>query len=96
MFSNEAKSRLKFDAKPTLFNISNPPPIVGQKRRILKRESVPPTHGKYYAKQIFNSEKRIIANVHSSEESFVILGKRRKRERDKTSEGMQRNNKFVI
>ena len=38
MFSNNAKTRLKRDAKPTLFNIPNVPAKVGSKRRIINRE----------------------------------------------------------
>ena len=38
MFSNEAKTRLKRDAKPTLFNIPNAPAKVGLKRRRINRE----------------------------------------------------------
>ena len=35
---NEAKTWLKRDAKPTLFNIPNAPAKVGLKRRIINRE----------------------------------------------------------
>ena len=37
MFSNNLKNRLNHEAKPTLFNIPNPPAQVGQKRRLIKK-----------------------------------------------------------
>ena len=37
MFYNYLRNRLKSDAKPTLFDIPNPPPKVGFKRRPLQR-----------------------------------------------------------
>ena len=46
MFLNFQKNRLKPDAKPTLFDIPNPPAKVGSKRRKLHRTDAPPTrHG---------------------------------------------------
>lgn len=46
MFLNFQKNRLKPDAKPTLFDIPNPPAKVGSKRRKLQRTDTPPTrHG---------------------------------------------------
>ena len=38
MFYNDLRNRLKSDAKPTLFEIPNPPPAVSSKRRRLQRE----------------------------------------------------------
>ena len=38
MFYNALRNRLKSDAKPTLFEIPNPPPTVSSKRRRLPRE----------------------------------------------------------
>ncbi|XP_046841870.1 52 kDa repressor of the inhibitor of the protein kinase-like [Xenia sp. Carnegie-2017] len=40
MFLNFEKSRLKVLAKPTLFNIPNPPRAVGQKRRAIHKEEI--------------------------------------------------------
>ena len=40
MFSNESKSRLRRDAKPTLFNIPNPPARVGFKRKMVERNPI--------------------------------------------------------
>ena len=37
MFTNSLKRRLNHAAKPTIFDIPNKPPIVGQKRQILRR-----------------------------------------------------------
>ena len=46
MFLNFQKNRLKPDAKPTLFDIPNPPAKIGSKRRKLQRTDAPPTrHG---------------------------------------------------
>ena len=45
MFYNDLRNRLKSDAKPTLFDIPNPPPTVSSKRRRLERGqtfTVPP------------------------------------------------------
>ena len=48
MFLNFQKNRLKPDAKPTLFDIPNPPAKIGPKRRKLQRTDNPRTrHGKY-------------------------------------------------
>ena len=41
-----SKKRLKTEAFPTLFNIPNPPPKVGAKRRLLVREEQPGKHSK--------------------------------------------------
>ena len=38
MFYNALRNRLKSDAKPTLFDLPNPPPTVSSKRRRLQRE----------------------------------------------------------
>ena len=46
MFANNLKNRLVPDAKPTLFNISNPPPKVGQKRRPIEKTLQAPSQGK--------------------------------------------------
>ena len=46
MFSNVAKTRLKRDAKPTLFNIPNAPAKIGLKRKLINREPEPKTQGK--------------------------------------------------
>ncbi|CAB4010470.1 Transposable element P transposase [Paramuricea clavata] len=47
MFLNFQKNRLKPDAKPTLFDIPNPPAKIGPKRRKLQRTDDPRTrHGK--------------------------------------------------
>lgn len=35
MFANDLKNRLQPEAKPTLFDIPNPPPTVGKKRRMV-------------------------------------------------------------
>lgn len=48
MFLNFKKNRLKPDAKPTLFDVPNPPAKIGTKRRKLQRNDPLPTpHGKY-------------------------------------------------
>jgi hypothetical protein len=39
-----SKKILKSEAFPTLFNIPNPPPKVGAKRRLLVREEPPQKH----------------------------------------------------
>jgi hypothetical protein len=41
-----SKKILKSEAFPTLFNIPNPPPKVGAKRRLLVREEPPQKHSK--------------------------------------------------
>lgn len=41
-----SKKRLKSEAFPTLFNIPNPPPKVGAKRRLLVREEPQEKHSK--------------------------------------------------
>jgi hypothetical protein len=41
MFYNYLRNRLTSDAKPTLFDIPNPPPTVSSKRRPLQREESP-------------------------------------------------------
>ena len=38
MFYNDLRNRLKSDAKPTRFDIPNPPPTLSLKRRRLQRE----------------------------------------------------------
>ena len=45
MFTNHLKNRLNAQAKPTLFNIPNPPPRVRQKRRMLQRSTSPVVTG---------------------------------------------------
>ena len=40
MFTNHMKNRLNPKAKPTVFNIPNPPPKVGQKRRAISKNEV--------------------------------------------------------
>ena len=43
MFANDLKNRLTPNAKPTLFDIPNPPAKLGQKRRTIQR--TPHTEG---------------------------------------------------
>ena len=38
MFTSSRKSRIKSDAVPTIFDIPNPPPRIGAKRRLLFRQ----------------------------------------------------------
>jgi hypothetical protein len=45
MFSNQSKSRLQRDAKPTLFEIPNPPARVGSKRKLVDRHPITHTQG---------------------------------------------------
>ena len=46
MFLNFQKNRFKQDAKPTIFDIPNPPAKIGSKRRKLHRTDAPPRrHG---------------------------------------------------
>lgn len=45
MFSNESKSRLTRDAKPTLFNIPNPPARVTSKRKLIERGPITHSQG---------------------------------------------------
>ncbi len=46
MFLNFQKNCLKPDAKPTLFDIPNPPAKIGSKQQKLQRADAPPTrHG---------------------------------------------------
>ena len=45
MFTNHLKYRLNAQAKPTIFNIPNPPQRVGQKRRTLQRSTSPVVTG---------------------------------------------------
>jgi hypothetical protein len=47
MFSNDLKNRLNPEAKPTLFNIPNPPPTVGVKRRAIERKTVSHSQGSF-------------------------------------------------
>ena len=47
MFEKSSKKTLTRNATPTLFNIPNPPPRVGQKRRLLHREETKTIHSKY-------------------------------------------------
>ena len=44
MFANDLRNRLNPEAKPTLFNISNAPPTVGNKRRVIEKVPVEATH----------------------------------------------------
>ena len=52
MFANSSKKTLTSDATPTLFEILNPPPQTGQKRRRLIREEKNTTCGKYMYKAV--------------------------------------------
>ena len=45
MFSNTSKSRLQRDAKPTLFDIPNPPARVGSKRKLIQRDPITHSQG---------------------------------------------------
>ena len=47
MFSNHLKNRLNPQAKPTLFNIPNPPATVGIKRRAIEKKTVPHSQGNF-------------------------------------------------
>ena len=45
MFSNTSKSKLQRDAKPTSFNIPNPPARVGSKRKLIERNPITHSQG---------------------------------------------------
>ena len=47
MFSNDLKNHLNPEAKPTLFNIPNPPTTVGMKRRAIEKKTVPHSQGNF-------------------------------------------------
>ena len=40
IFYNYLRNRLKSDAKPTLFDIPNPPPKIGLKRRAIQKNTI--------------------------------------------------------
>ena len=47
MFVNPTvKNRLNDKAKPSIFNVQNPPPNLGRKRRIIARNEAQPSSGK--------------------------------------------------
>jgi hypothetical protein len=48
MFSNDKGNRLTKCAKPTLFNIPNPPAKVGEKRRLVEKVSTIQSEGNYF------------------------------------------------
>jgi len=47
MFSNPQKNRLNPQAKPTLFNIPNPPAKIGVKRRAIEKSATSHNKGKF-------------------------------------------------
>lgn len=63
MLSNDKKDRLKNDAKPTLFDIPNPPAKVGQKRRVIQKEITIHGQGNYAIKNV-NAHSIRLLNCH--------------------------------
>jgi hypothetical protein len=72
MFVNPSrKNRLNNTARPSIFNVKNPPPKLGRKRRILERnEDLLPSKGKEVAYDLCRKEdllfvlkKRILINT---------------------------------
>ena len=63
MFANSSRTTLTSNATPTLLNISNPPPQVDQKRRLLHREEVITTYS--YSKYKCMSRYHKILNISS-------------------------------
>ena len=53
MFANDLGNRLNPEAKPTLFNIPNAPPTVGNKRRVIEKVPVKATHSQGKILNIF-------------------------------------------
>ena len=41
MFANTSKTRLNNSAVPTIFDVPNPPPRIGVKRRLIFRQETP-------------------------------------------------------
>lgn len=84
MFLNFLKNRLKSDAKPTVFNIPNPPPQIGLKRRTIAKTVPSDVEGKYGFTFFVNTFEALVRIV-------FILEKKKKTDQNQDAGKLNRS-----